>query len=236
MARKSDKYEAIKLRLQGKTYPFIKSHLGVSKGTLSYWLHSIRLSRKQLKKIKVSSSEKRVESFISTFREKRIRTFKREVEKEREIILPTTERDFLIAGLFLYLGEGGKSSWYETTVSNTNPSIIKFSIFWLTKILKVQKNKIKIRLHLYKDMDIKKEVNFWRKVTNISKKQFKTPYIKKTKFKKINNYTFGHGTCNIIVGGVDLKRKIIAAIKVVLEEAGGFTNSVINADSPHFVI
>lgn len=236
MNKRLDRREAVELRKQGKTYTFIKDYLGVSKSTLSYWLGNIKLTKSQIENIKKNSLEKRVENYINTRREGRRKIFESYLKNERENLLPLSTRDFLIAGFFLYLGEGGKSNWWTTSISNTNPSIIKFTLFWLKNILRVPKSKIKVHLHLYKDMNIEKEVNFWSKITGISKRQFRKPYIKKTLSKSIDYHTFGHGTCNILVENTELKNKIIAAIRVILEESQSYSNPISNTNSPHFVI
>ena len=236
MVRRLEKRKAIELRKRGETYTFIKNNLGVNKSTLSYWLRNIKLTRSQIESIKRESIEKRVEKYINTRREGRKKIFESYLKNERESILPLSKRDFLIAGLFLYLGEGGKSNWWVTEISNTNPAVIKFVIFWLIKILKVPKNKIKVRLHFYKNMDIEKELGFWIKITNLPKKQFRKPYIKKTSSKNLDYYTFGHGTCNILVDNTELKNKIIAAIRIILEESKSKSGQISNANSPHFVI
>lgn len=236
MNRRLDRREAIELRLQGKTYTFIKDYLNISKGTLSYWLKNIKLTKFQLKNIKKDSTERRIENYINTRRKKRIKIFESYLENGRKNLLPFSKRDFLIAGLFLYLGEGEKSNWWTTSISNTNPSIIKFVLFWFTKILKIPKNKIKVHLHLYKDMDIEKEINLWTKITGIPRKQFRKPYIKKTSSKSIDYYTFGHGTCRILIEATELKNKVIAAIRIILEESGSYSSQLSNANSPHSVI
>lgn len=236
MTRRLDRRKAIELRKQGKTYTFIKKHLGISKSTLSYWLRNIKLTKSQIESIRKNSIEKRVENYINTRREGRKKIFESYLKNERKNLLPLSERDFLIAGLFLYLGEGGKSDWWTTSISNTNPSIIKFTLFWLKKILKVPKRKIKVHLHLYKDMNLEKEINLWSKITGISKKQFRKPYVKKTSSKNIDYHTFGHGTCNILVENTELKNKIIAAIRIILEGSRNHSDQVSNASSPHFVI
>lgn len=68
-------------------------------------------------------------------------------------------------------------------------------------------------------MDIDEEMDFWSKTIKIPKKQFWKSYIKKTSSQKINHNTYGHGTCNITVCKVELKRKIMAATDAILEAA-----------------
>ncbi len=205
------------MRVAGKSYTSIRKSLGVNKSTLSHWLRNITLTQKQIRQIEKSAIEKRTESYIKTVRERRVRITREYYEKEQTLLLPLTKRDFLIAGLFLYLGEGTKSSWSRIAISNSNPEVIQFSIRWLTRILCIPRKKIRILVHLYKDMDIEKEISFWIRITGIPRKQFRKPYIKKTTSKKISYQTFGHGTCNVLTGSAIIKNRIMAGIKVVMD-------------------
>lgn len=132
MVRLEKKQIAVKLRLEGYTYPFIKNKLKVSKSTLSYWFRNIELTKKQLAKIEKETRAKRIESYIKTVKERRRKVFENHLKREKQILYPIKKRDFLIAGLFLYLGEGKKTT-NKIGVSNTNPSVIKFTIFGLQK-------------------------------------------------------------------------------------------------------
>ena len=148
--------KAIKLRLQGYTYGQIKRELGLSKGTLSYWLHKYPLSEERLKelfKIRDHNRDIAVERYRNTLREKRLTRLKAVYELQKTSLLPLSEKDLLIAGLFLYWGEGAKGRGI-LSISNTDPKVIKFALFWMTQILNIPTNKIKAGLHLYKDMDI----------------------------------------------------------------------------------
>ena len=62
---------AIELRKMGWSYLAIKQELGVSKGSLSLWLHNYPLSEKQIRHLSATSRERAVEHFRETFRKKR---------------------------------------------------------------------------------------------------------------------------------------------------------------------
>ncbi|HXK35567.1 MAG TPA: helix-turn-helix domain-containing protein [Candidatus Paceibacterota bacterium] len=220
MARKLDRQQAVELRQKGYPYPAIKKLLGVSKSTLSHWLRDVELTSTQRNTIYEEGLAKRVEKYLSTTRARRQKIVQEYYDKQKVKLLPLTERDLLMAGLFLYLGEGSKSRWFDVGVSNSNPTIIKFAIIWLVSILGADKKKIKVYLHLYSDMDIQKEIQFWKKVTGLPLSQFRKPYVKKSKFSKVSYSTFGHGTCNIILGNVKLKHEIMTGLQVILNEVG----------------
>ena len=215
MARFKDHQKALFLRKQGKSYSQIKKNLGISKSTLSYWLRDYPLSKQRIKELR-DNNEQRIEKFRETMRKKKERRLFRVYEEQKKIIFPFTQRDFFIAGLFLYWGEGGKTRFSNISISNTDPSVLKFFINWLIKIFRISKKKLKISLHLYKDMDIEKEMKFWSQCLDIPISQFYKPYIKKTKKSNINHKGgFGHGTCNVELSGTIFSDKTLMGLKVI---------------------
>lgn len=206
--------KALKLRLQGKSYSQIKKELKVSKSTLSLWLRDYPLSREKLVRLQ-GRNEKRIESFRKTMRLKREKRQKDVYLQEKAKWLPLTKRELYLLGLFLYWGEGLKADSAMVSFSNSNPRVLKFAIYWLIKILKIPRRKIRVRLHLYKDMDKKKELGFWSKELNIPKKQFNKPYIKETTHKSLTYKGFGHGTCDVAIGNVALKEQIMMGTKAI---------------------
>src|SRR3989344_2795922 len=217
MARFEDRKRAIELRLAGQTYTAIKTQLKISKGTLSDWLKNIPLSPEQIQQISRNTVAHRVETYIKNTRAKRENIFKNYCSIQKQKLLPLNKRELLIAGLFLYLGEGSKSRRSLIQITNSDPSIIKFSLFWITQVLGIPRNKLRIQLHLYKDMSIENEINFWLKTTGLRKEQIIKPYIKKTTSLKINHPSFGHGTCSLYTCNSVIKDEIMAGIKVILD-------------------
>lgn len=208
------KLEAIELRKQGNSYSQIKAKLQVSKSSLSLWLRNYPLSDKRIRELR-DWSEQRIEKFRNTMREKRETRLNKLVRQSQKNILPLSKKELFIAGLMLYWGEGAKTTPFVSSLSNTNPEIIKFFLYWLDEIMKVPKKKIVVRLHLYEDMDVNKEISYWHEVLDIPVNQFKSPYIKKTTLKGLTYKSFGHGTCNIIIYGRDIIEKIMCGIKAI---------------------
>jgi len=218
MARFKDREKAITLRKQGMSYSQIKKILKVSKGTLSRWLRNYPLSKKRIRELR-DWNEQRIEKYRKTMRRKREERLKQFYKEQKKSLFPFNARDLFLAGLFLYWGEGTKSQPTMLSVSNTDPSVIKFFITWLTKSLKLPKEKLKVHLHLYKDMEIEKEISFWSDILNIPKKQFNKPYIKKSSSKRINHKGgFGHGTCNVTIGNARLAERIHMSIKAIADK------------------
>lgn len=206
---------AIKLRLQGKSYSEIRKKIKASKSSISLWLQNYPLTTEQISKLTKRYRTKQIENYRNTVLKRREKRLKEIYEKVKTDLLPLSKREFLIAGLFLYLGEGGKTA--RIVVSNTDPDIVKFVLNWYTKALKVPKEIIRVQLQLYKDMDIKKEEDFWREFLNLDKSQFWKSYIKNTGSQAIDHSGgFKHGTCGINFGDIRLHEKIMMSIKAIL--------------------
>lgn len=214
MARYKEKSKAIQLRKKGYSYSQIKEKLGISKSTLSGWLQPYPLSEKRIREL-TAHSPQRIERYINTMRKKREEGFSVAFEKAKKDIGNITERELFVAGFFLYWAEGGKTRRNTVVFSNTDPSMIKTYIKWLS-ILKVPKDKLKIKLHLYRDMSIDKEILFWCKELDVEKSKFHKSWIKKSKMTDLTyKNNFGHGTCNIILNDTTIAMYILMGIKFI---------------------
>jgi hypothetical protein len=215
MAKRKEKEKAIQLRKLGKSYREIRALLLVSKASLSLWLRDYPLSAKKMRELR-DFNVKRIEHYQETRRRQRDIKLAEIYKTEKARILPLSRNELLIAGLFLYWGEGSKSTLSNyVAFSNTDPAMIVFFIKWLEHF-GCERNKLVIRMHFYKDMDIVKETNYWAKTLRISNSQFKKPYIKESKFSSISyKRGFGHGTCNVLVYDAMLGKKIMMGLKVL---------------------
>jgi len=215
MAKRKKREKAINLRKKGKSYSQIKDALKISKSTLSYWLKDYPLSEKRLRSLR-DNNIVRIEKCRQTKRKKKEDRLAKFYKKQKKTIFPITKKQLFIAGLFLYWGEGTKRAEARTAISNSDPSVIKFFVFWLEECFCVPRKKLKVYLHLYKDMDINKEIVYWSRILSVPKSQFAKPYIKKTSINRINHKgSFNHGTCNIILDNARLSENVKMGIKVI---------------------
>jgi len=217
MARKLDKKKAINLRKKGYSYSQIKDKLDISKSTLSGWLSDMPLSEDKIKELR-DFNPQRIERYRNTMKNKKEVRLNEIYKKVSEDIGKFSEREIFLLGLFLYWGEGTKSANSSTQLTNTNPSMIKFFIKWL-ELLGVSKKDLKVKLHIYSDMNIKKSIAFWSKELKIPISQFKKPYIKETSLKNITYKNgFGKGTCCVIFGDRNMWEYITMGLKYISEE------------------
>ncbi len=210
------KRRVIELRKQGKSYSDILKIVKVSKSSLSLWLKDVPLTPIQKSGL-ADRRKKAVETYRATMKFKHQNKLDVYYDNQVKKLLPLSEKELMIAGLFLYSGEGNKVSRGSLNITNTDPSVVKFSLYWITKCLKVDINSIHIKLHLYSDMNIDESIDFWSRELKISKNHFAKPYIKKTKRADIDQKGYGHGTCGIWVHNTVLKENVMMAIKAIYD-------------------
>lgn len=200
------------MRKLGWSYSAIKRELGISKSTASNWLNKYPLSREQLDKLQFRN-EHRIESFRVTMAKKKQKLFDEAVVEQERIIGKLTEKELYLCGLALYWGEGGKTQYSSLTFANTDPRMIKFFLFWLKRAIHYPDDHIRIKMHLYKDMNIEDEMKYWEEITELGVDHFLKPYIKETTLKGLTYKTRGHGTCNVIATGLKYARPVFAGME-----------------------
>lgn len=227
MAKVEARQHVLRLRQQGKSYNQIREQVKVSKSTLSRWLHDYPLSSARVRELR-DVSESRIEKFRKTMQKKRATRLNLYYIEEKARLLPLSEKELLLAGLFLYWGEGNKASRQTVAIYNTDPALMKFALHWLKGSLKVPQNKIRIRLHLYSDMNIEQEIFFWHRTLSMPKSAFTRPYVKTNKLAKLDRKGFGHGTCGLVVHNTFLKEHIMMALKAVtIHQTGKMPQEVV---------
>ena len=214
MARKIDKQKAILMRKKGMSYSQIKDKLGISKSILSGWFYNMPLSEKRIRELQADSPI-RIEHYRNTMRMKREAKFLKAYELISKKIGKFTERELFLSGLFLYWAEGGKTKNGTTCLTNTNPNMLKFFINWL-KVFNVSKEKLRVHLHLYSDMNIKRQEKYWSRELGIPLKQFRKSYIKKSLSSAITYKNgFGQGTCTVSVYLTEVTAQVLMGIKYI---------------------
>ncbi len=185
------------MRSKGLSYSQIKEKVNVSKSTLSSWLKTFPLPEQAIRALR-GNNPKRIERFRNTMRRKRENEEALMLLRVGEDLSVLSVRDKLIAGLFLYWGEGTKAAAYTTAITNTDPDMIKFFIDWLA-LFNIRRDQLSVVLHLYSDMNPEYEIDFWSSCLDIKKEQFRKPSIKKTQLCDITYTTgFRHGTCSVL--------------------------------------
>lgn len=185
------------------SYSQIRERVSVSKSTLSKWLQDFPLSENRMKELR-DNNPKRIERFRATMKIKRDKRIDTQRERVGRDIGKLTQRELFIAGFFLFWGEGSKGRSSMVAFANTDPVMVKCFLDWVVAI-GGERKQVRFVLHLYKDMDVKKELAFWSKTLDFPLSAFTKPYIKQSNLSEVTYRNgFGHGTCNVRYMSQDL--------------------------------
>lgn len=215
------KKQAVQLRRRGRSYGEIKNEIRVAKSTISLWLRDIPLSPKHRARL-YTNRIKLLTLGPNSQRERRAREIEIITQRAKtEIHFPISRQELLLMGSALYWGEGSKGN--RCQVTNSDPALIYFAVFWLKEVLNVDPRQLKARLNIYPQQDELLIKKFWSNLTNIPLENFGKSYVKPLSkgYKKNNLY---YGTMRIEVPkSSDMRHRIWGWIHAVI---GNTTPSV----------
>ncbi len=181
------KERTISLRKTGLSYNEINKILNVPKSTLSGWLKNINLSKKAksrlTNRVRMGLFNGLIKRNIAQTAIAQKRVTKIRIESSKEIG-KFSERDLFVAGIVLYWAEGYKRviirdgrerTCHPISLTNSDPFVINSFIFFLLKIMKIPKDKIRMELRLFPTMNAQKMIGHWSRVTKIPASQFDKP-------------------------------------------------------------
>lgn len=214
--------EAVRLRLDNQmSYGEIKKRLGVSKGTLSRWLEDLPLSPERMLELRRngwSKGEAKREKFRETMRAKRDARDAEVYIRQKQRLSLVSEESLFVAGLMLYAAEGEKKSRCDIAFTNTDPALVRFFARWIVQFLGLPKEKLRIQLHLYENMDIKVEEQFWLTELSFSEMQLWKSQVHKLRPNSFSyRDTSRHGTCKLYIGNTIKKSEIRLSIKAFFD-------------------
>jgi len=206
---------------QGMSYSAIRDALGVPKSTLSYWLHEHPLSEERILELRRAGwkkGEASRERYRNTMRAKRAAKDKERYKEWMSYFGELSERDLMVAGLLLYIGEGTKRKAAQLSLANTDPQAIRLFMTWMESCFGVSREEFRIQLHLYASMDLEVERKFWQNALKVKKQQFYKGTVRNaTKHSFSYSASHGHGTCSVYVYGAERERNVKMAMQAFLD-------------------
>jgi hypothetical protein len=161
-----EREQARVLRAESWTLSAIAAELGVAKSSVSLWVRDVEFvprSRRQ---------GPRRPSSLKVAKEHEIEALRLE---GLERIGQLSEREFLVAGVALYAGEGSKTDG-AVTFANSDPRMISLFVTWLRHFFTIDESRLRLRLYLHEGLDLKGANDFWSRLTGIPTAQFSKPY------------------------------------------------------------
>ena len=152
-----------KLRYNGLSYGEIQKKVNVSKDTISRWCKDIVLSPKQIDRLlqnKLNGATKGRLIGAKKQQNERIERSKLLFENGLSKVGKPSKRDRFIAGIGLYIGDGGKGD-KRFSFSNSDPKTIKFMTEWLTEFFNVSPDKMAGQIWIHDNLNERKARKYW---------------------------------------------------------------------------
>jgi hypothetical protein len=207
-----EREEARRLRAEGHTLLDIAERLGVAKSSVSVWVRDVEFEPRPRRR----SLRGRRPPPNKLARRKRAE-IDRLLTEGRERIGRLSERDFLIAGVALYAGEGAKTDG-AVGFANTDPRFISFFCAWLRHFFDVEESRLRLRLYLHEELDIHEATTFWSALTGIPPGQFLKPYRAKAD-PTMRRSKHRHGCPSVTYSCSATHRAIIGLVQALLTTA-----------------
>ena len=196
-----EKLKAIGLRRKGFSYSEILKEVDVAKSTLALWLQSVGLSKKQKQRL---TEKKLASARRGGLKKKENRILRAKVIREaaQKEIGELSKREKWLIGIALYWAEGTKEKEWRPgsgiKFSNSDPSMIKLFLEWLTDTCKIPKSMIIFEIYIHENNKhrLGKVISYWSKFTEFPRDLFNEHiYFKrniiKTKRRNIGETYFG---------------------------------------------
>lgn len=188
-----EKEKAIKLRKEGFSYSEILKNIPVAKSTLSLWLRSVGLSKKQKQRL----TDKKLLSMKRGWEakhKKRLDITETIKNKAKEDIKKISKHDLWLMGVMLYWAEGAKAKEWNVSVglkfSNSDPAMVCLFLRWLKEICSVLPQDMVYELYIHETANFENALRYWSKIVSVPSSKIKV-YFKhnkiKTKRKNIGN-------------------------------------------------
>lgn len=162
-----EREEARHLRAQGMTMPDIAERLGVSRSSVSLWTRDIE--------VEITRRNPVWRDRTHPWRARREAEIERLKGEARERFGAMDERDFFVAGVALYAGEGAKTDG-AVRFANSDPRMILFFCTWLRRFFQIDESRLRLCLYLHEGLDLDAANEFWSNLTDMPMSQFVKPY------------------------------------------------------------
>jgi hypothetical protein len=164
----AERQQARQLRGAGLPLAEIAARLGVSKSSVSLWVRDVEFDPLP----RPPRGRRRAPNALQRRRQAEI---ERLVEEGRARIGRLSEREFLVAGVALYAGEGTKRDG-AVRFANSDPRMIFFYCCWLRRFFEIDESRLRVRLYLHEGLDLAAAVTYWSALTALPPSQFGKPY------------------------------------------------------------
>ena len=130
-----------------------------------------------------------------------------------------SDRELFVAGIALYLGEGGKTRSSELVLTNSDPGVLQLWVRFLDKVCGVPPAKLRVHVHYYEDLDYPSILEFWSQMLAIPMENFGQPTLKRGRMaeRKVEGRRIPYGTLHVRFNDSRLKSLIISWMRDLVE-------------------
>jgi hypothetical protein len=164
----AERAEARRLRAQGLPLAEIAARLGVSRSSVSLWVRDVAFQPRP----HGTRGRRRAPNALQRRKQAEIDRLRAEGSAR---VGRLGEREFLVAGVALYAGEGSKTDG-GINFTNSDPRMVAFFCAWLRRFFEIDESRLRVRLYLHQGLDLGAATAFWSALTGIPASQFRKPY------------------------------------------------------------
>ena len=203
-----EQQQARQLRRAGLPLAEIAATLGVSKSSVSLWVRDVEFAGPV---VRPARGRRRDPNALQRRKQGEI---ERLLEEGRARVGRLSEREFLIAGVALYAGEGAKRDG-AVKFANSDPRMIAFYCAWLRRFFDIDETRLRVRLYLHQGLDLDASVAHWSALTGIPPSQFQKPY-RAAPDPSIRHTKHVHGCVSIDYSCSATHRSIMGLVRALL--------------------
>jgi hypothetical protein len=214
-----EKLRAIELRKEGHSLNEIVAMLDIVKSTASVWVRNVPLSVTARRILTSKVGEGRMRGGDTRRRMNTEAKNLARIEARSMIASLPSHRglDKLMCGL-LYYCEGAKDTSSGIRFTNSSPSLMAKFIDLFQKSFIIERQRVRMGLHLHGYHDQVVQRAYWSKITKIPKNQFIRPYLKPNTGKRIHpDYP---GCATFYYSSAQIARELIAVAEEFLKMKG----------------
>ena len=202
---------ARELRARAWTLREIAEELGVAKCSVSLWVREVEFDPASRRS---RATGRRPRGSDHPLRRRKLAEIARIEREARSRIKTLGDREFLVAGLGLYAGDGAKGEG-QVRLSNSNPDIVAFFCRWLRRFFDIDESRMRVMLYLHQGLDLELAVDHWSEVTGVPPQQFTKPY-RAVPDASIRHNKHVHGCAHVGYGCTRTQREILALMRAMI--------------------
>jgi transcriptional regulator with XRE-family HTH domain len=206
----AERERARRLRATGLPMAEIAARLGVSRSSVSLWVRDVPFEPRQRDR----RGRRRAPNALQRRRQAEI---DRLLAEGRDRVGRLSEREFLVAGIALYAGEGSKGDG-RLRFANSDPRMILFFCSWLRRFFEIDESRLRVHLYLHQGLDLAASIAYWSALTGIPSAQFLKPY-RAVPDPSIRHAKHVHGCVSIGYSCSATHRSIMGLVAALLDDA-----------------